>query len=165
MSGLWGQIQEPGRPQDCLSGSFLHLLVYSWFFSAPQSTWWENGSPRVPLLQTEPHAKMDLTLFHPSCERRKPVRSGLSHTSTVSGPFTSGPGHRVGIAEQGAASREAGSWWPPMGKTPQKGSALSSCLWAQELEGLRQCDPKTQSGESFEGNTGEWSSKSRPICL
>ena len=41
------------------------------------------------------------------------------------------------------------------GQAPQKGSTHSSCLWAQELEGLRQCDPKTQSGESFKGNTGE----------
>lgn len=44
---LRGQMQEAGRPQDCLSLSHSStLFAYSLFFSAPQSTQWENGSPQ-----------------------------------------------------------------------------------------------------------------------
>ena len=165
-SGLWGQTQEPGRPQDHLSGPFLHLLVSSLFFSAPQSAWWENGSPGVPSLQTEPHAKMDLTLFHPSCGRRKPVWSAcVRHPlSLVQSPLTQGTGWGWGSQNRGLLPEKRDPGGLLVGQTPQKGSIRSSCLWAQGLEGLRQCDPRMQSGESFKGNTGEWSSKGRFAC-
>lgn len=92
---------------------------------------------------------MDLTLFHQLQEEKtcSVCESGVHCLWSIH----LWPGHRVGIAGQGAASREAGSWYSGLlvGQTPQKGSALSSCLWAQSWRVSDSVTPKCSLSESF----------------
>ena len=132
---LRGQIREAGRPQDCLSLSHSStLFAYSLFFSAPQSTQWENGPP--------PHPQGPLITDRATCKDRSDllpsqllrgenlsVWPSPSQVSSVSGPVTSGPVTSgqgtawwgAGDHRTGAASREGGSWRPPSGADPSEG--------------------------------------------
>lgn len=79
--------------------------------------------PRSPFITDRATCKDGFDPLPSQLWEEKACLVWLSQTSTVSGPITSGPGHRVGvgITEQGAASREAGSWWPPSGADPSEG--------------------------------------------